>query len=185
MPLHFPIFHSDAEKSEPIWANTATDLFTALILAHITDALKEDEVENARRYAAFLEKQKEYLYLTPEEQKVAVEDYAKAISEGKDITVPSILTIPTEESFWYLYENEKKINIYSIINLFTNLVRIKDEENPNVSQLDYYFNSRDDMDIAKLKYATIETSSDRTRGSIYTNMLSQLGGFSSMKTSQK
>lgn len=79
----FSIFHSDAEKSEPIWANTATDLFTALILAHITDALKEDEVENARRYAAFLEKQKEYLYLTPEEQKVAVEDYAKAISEGK------------------------------------------------------------------------------------------------------
>ena len=173
----FSIFHSDAEKSEPIWANTATDLFTALILAHITDALKEDEVENARRYAAFLEKQKEYLYLTPEEQKVAVEDYAKAISEGKDITVPSILTIPTEKSFWYLYENEKKINIYSIINLFTNLVRIKDEENPNVSQLDYYFNSRDDMDIAKLKYATIETSSDRTRGSIYTNMLSQLGVF--------
>ena len=61
----FSIFHSDAEKSEPIWANTATDLFTALILAHSTDALKEDEVENARRYAAFLEKQKEYLYLTP------------------------------------------------------------------------------------------------------------------------
>mgnify|MGYP004712791745 FL=1 len=108
---------------------------------------------------------------------MAVEDYAKAISEGKDITDPSILTIPTEESFWYLYENEKKINIYSIINLFTNLVRIKDEENPNVSQLDYYFNSRDDMDIAKLKYATIETSSGRTRGSIYTNMLSQLGVF--------
>lgn len=173
----FSIFHSSADTSEPIWANTATDLFTALIIAHIDDALKEDEILNAERYEAFREKQKNYQEMDSIEQEAAKEAYEIAISIGNDVTDDNIHAIPEEETFWYINPHEKQINIYSIINLFTNLVRKKDESNPNLSALDLYFNQRPDLDIAKMKYATVESAYERTKGSIYTNMLSQLGVF--------
>lgn len=173
----FSIFHATADRSEPIWANTATDLFTALILAHVTDLLYEDEILNNNRYKVFRQKQKIYERLPEEEQRIAGKEYRKYISDGDDIVSDHITAIPTDTLFWYKNDNEKKINIFSIINLFTNLVRLRDPDNPNITQLDYYFNQRPDMDVAKMKYATIETSSDRTRGSIYTNMLSYLGAF--------
>ena len=173
----FSIFHSDKDNAEPIWANTATDLFTALILAQTIDLLHDDEVINNERWSEMKEKQKKFETLSENEQVLAREKYASALAQGQDITDPNIEAIPPEETFWYTRENEIKINIYSIINLFTNLVRIHDEDNPYITGIDYYFRSRDDMDVAKLKYATIESGGTRLKGSVYTNMLSALGVF--------
>lgn len=69
---------------------------------------------------------------------------------------------------------EKDINMFSIINLFTELGRQKIPNSPNLSMLDVYFTERPPLDRAKLKYASIEMAGDRTKGSIYSNMLAKM-----------
>ena len=69
---------------------------------------------------------------------------------------------------------EKAINLYSIINLFTELSRQKIPNTPNMSMLDIYFNERPALDRAKMKYAAVEVASDRTKGSVYSSMLEKL-----------
>ena len=83
----------------------------------------------------------------------------------------SIQAIPDEEVFFCSNENEKKINMYSIINTFTELARMKNPKNPDLSALDSYFSERPMLDRAKLKYAGIEVAGDRTKGSIFAAML--------------
>ena len=49
----FAIFNSNADTQEPIWKNTATDLWTAMIIAHITDCIDDDQRLNAQRVTRF------------------------------------------------------------------------------------------------------------------------------------
>ena len=53
---------------------------------------------------------------------------------------------------------EEKINMYSIINTFTELATITNEKNPNVTALDSYFAQRPALDRAKMKYMCIRDS---------------------------
>lgn len=69
---------------------------------------------------------------------------------------------------------EEKINMYSIINTFTELATITNEKNPNVTALDSYFAQRPALDRAKMKYAGIQVTGDRTKGSIFASMLTKL-----------
>lgn len=65
----FSIFHtSENGKSEPIWMNTATDLFTALIIAVITDLLNLDESLNEMRVQAYQQKIANYEEMSEEER---------------------------------------------------------------------------------------------------------------------
>lgn len=75
------------------------------------------------------------------------------------------------------YENTKKITMYSIINTFTELARIKDQDDPDINLLDDYFNKRPALNRAKLKYAGIEIAGYRTKSSIFATMLSKLTVF--------
>lgn len=75
------------------------------------------------------------------------------------------------------HENLKKINMYSVLNTFTELARMHDADDPDLSALDLYFNSRPAMNRAKLKYAGIEIAGKRTKGSVFATMLSKLNIF--------
>lgn len=144
----FSIFQgADMGKGDPFWPKTATPLLSALIQAHIEDCLKEDEQINQKRRQDY-EARKSRAELTGEE---FTEEF-----------------VPTDE-------NEKKINMYSIVKLFSKLSTYDIGEDKNL--LDEYFMSRPDGNIAKLQYMTVEISKDRTKSSIYVTMLSEMNNF--------
>lgn len=175
----YSIFHANENNnSEPIWKNTATDLFTALIIAVTKDLLALDEALNEMRMQAFEMKKIRFHQLSEEDKEKIRNKTKEWISEGIDIAADTrVNEIPEEIPFEYVNPHEKQIYIYNIIILFTELVRVKNPDDPNMSALDDYFNKRPLTDLAKLKYATIESAGYRTKGSVYTNMLSYLGTF--------
>lgn len=71
--------------------------------------------------------------------------------------------------------NEKeKINMYSLINTFTELATMANVSNPNLTALDAYFAQRPMLDRAKMKYAGVQVAGDRTKGSVFASMLTKL-----------
>lgn len=68
----------------------------------------------------------------------------------------------------------RKVNMYSIINTFGELVGQRDLEDPDVSALDRYFNERPALDRAKMKYIGIEVAGYRTKSSIFASMFAKL-----------
>ena len=174
----FSIFNPDsATNQDSFWQETAASLLTALILAHIQDCVKEDELTNERRFEAWQKKRAAYKKLTPKEQEEAKAMCERRKQLGDILLDPRVSAIPLEEEFVYTKENEKKITMYSIINTFTELARQKDEERPELSALDSYFAERPMMDRAKMKYAGTELAGDRTKGSIYSSMFVKLAIF--------
>ena len=176
----FSIFNPNSPtNTDAFWQDTASSLLTALILAHIEDCLREDEEMNEKRFREWKEKRERFDQLTDEEKQQIREAYPrqkeKILLQGGDPFLSvSIQAIPDEEVFFCSNENEKKINMYSIINTFTELARMKNPKNPDVSALDSYFSERPMLDRAKLKYAGIEVAGDRTKGSIFASMLVKL-----------
>lgn len=81
------------------------------------------------------------------------------------------------EPFEPSHKNVKKVTMYSILNTFTELARIKDRDDPDINLLDDYFNKRPALNRAKLKYAGIEIAGYRTKSSIFATMLSKLTVF--------
>lgn len=176
----FSIFNPNSPtNTDAFWQDTASSLLTALILAHIEDCLREDEEMNEKRFREWKEKRERFDQLTNEEKQQIREAYPrqkeKILLQGGDPFLSvSIQAIPDEEVFFCNNENEKKINMYSIINTFTELARMKNPKNPDLSALDSYFSERPMLDRAKLKYAGIEVAGDRTKGSIFASMLVKL-----------
>ena len=179
--LAYSIFHSSLNEggnSEPIWANTATDLFSALIIAVVTDELELDKSVNEMRAQAYRLKVQTYKNLDEKEREKADETLQEVIRRGRDpITERTVAAIPDTWPYRESCAHENMISIYNIVIFFTELVRDTSPENPAKSALDEYFAKRDIMDLAKLKFATVESASERTKGSVYTNMLSSLGVF--------
>lgn len=176
----YSIFHREVDgKSEPIWANTATDLFTALIIAVVTDELKLDEDLNEIRIQAYTAKVNEYRNMSTLEQSECEEKIKEDLDRGIDpIEDPKLKGIPESYSYKNVKKHEEQISIFNIIILFSELTDKIDPmnpDNPTFTGLDDYFRKRDAMDLAKLKFATIKKAGDRTKGSIYTNMMSYLG----------
>lgn len=144
----FSIFNSDESvNKDPFWDTTATFLLSALILAHVEDCLKEDEELNRI-------KRQEY-----EARK------SSAHLRGQEFT----------EEFVPTTENEKKINMYSIVKLFSTLAMYEIGEDKRL--LDEYFNSRPEGNSARLMYAATGIAGDKTKGSIFATALSQLNNF--------
>ncbi len=59
----FGIFNSNNDTQEPIWKNTATDLWTAMIIAQVSDCIEADAELNAMRVKAFNKGRKLYTEL--------------------------------------------------------------------------------------------------------------------------
>ena len=68
----------------------------------------------------------------------------------------------------------QKINMFSIINLFGELVSQTNPDNPYVTGLDMFFQMRPSLDRAKIKFFGVEVAGSRTKASIYSSMLMKL-----------
>lgn len=73
-------------------------------------------------------------------------------------------------------ENQKKINMYSVINMFQEMAS-KFLEDSDDSLLDRYFKDRPQGDLAKMKYAAVGLAGAKTKGSIFSNLLAKLTVF--------
>lgn len=188
----FSIFNSSKDMQEPIWKNTATDLFTALIIAVVSDCIALDEELNSKRREKLRELKENFEYIDDEEE--AREHFYKVLGdlpEGSDIITDykqlGISYAPPEFEFQNIYPNRKNINCFSVINFFRELCDVNSEstgqearagEKKAETALDDYFNRRPQLDYARSLYASIKTAGDRTKGSIYVNMQSALTIFS-------
>lgn len=166
------------EKSDPnadFFLDNATAALTAAILAHIDDCLREDRRINTLNLEQWLNARKRYQRLE-EEQQVKVKARYQAYLQGEERTAQEILSrfpaLPPEANFIPCHENEKCITMDSITHTFLELGRVK--INSQTTQLDLYFNKRDEFDRAKALYASIEVSGDRTKGSIFSQALSKM-----------
>lgn len=176
----FSIFNPEEPTcTDSFWNDASTSLLVALILAHLEDCIKLDEISNNRRYVAWMEKRNAYDRLSDEAKCEAEEKYREELNRDGDIILnPKIKYLPKDEEYKLKHDNVKKVNMYSIINTFTELARIHpDDKNPDLTMLDEYFNKRSPLNRAKLKYAGIEISGDRTKSSIFSVMLSKLSVF--------
>lgn len=183
----FSIFAADKSTQEAIWRNTATDLYTALIIAITTDCLEEDRELNEKRRKGWIEKRSAYKHLAYDEQLMAKEKYYELKEVSEDIlSEENLFYIPEDEPFFEVYPNEKKVNSFSCLNFFRELCDRKaleeaasEEERAKLADtaLDEYFNSRPPLDFAKSLYQEIKTAGDRTKGSVYINMQSALSIF--------
>lgn len=186
----FGIFNADINQ-EAIWKNTSTDLFTALIIAQVSDCIELDEVLNYNRRITLKEKKKQWEKLSPKLREEAYRrwEYVKEITkDGEDLILnPMVSCIPPDEKYFDIFPNERNINCFSVINFFKDLCDraalstgndIKAFEKKAETLLDDYFNARPKLDFASSLYASIKSAGDRTKGSIYTNMQSALTIFS-------
>ena len=101
-----------------------------------------------------------------------VQNYLRIKTEDLEAIPPDLEYIPIEKEPMGT-ENTDKVNMYSTIMAFSELVREKDPQTGK-TKLDKYFEMRPKRDIAKLLYLSVEIPPDRTRGSIYSTMISKL-----------
>ncbi len=177
----FSIFNPDEPaNTDRFWNDASSSLLAALILAHLEDCLRMDEMDNDRRYKIWTEKRVAYDGLDDDLKEKADKLYEEELNknEKSDIILnPAVMYLPEDAGYEKIYDNVKKINMYSIINTFTELARIRDPENPDITALDIYFSKRPQLDRAKLKYAAIEIAGDKPKSSIFGVMLSRLTTF--------
>lgn len=169
----FSVFNSSEDNvGDKFFVKTATALSTALILAMVEDCLKEDELVNEMRYRTYRKKRQAFDRLPEDQQKSVREQYQGLQGLRNDLILSHDLRyLPPECDFGYSNENEKKINMYSILNTFTELARQINPDNFNLTALDAYFTERPMMDRAKMKYSSIEISGARTKGNIFASMM--------------
>lgn len=171
----YSVFNPDESTGDnKFFDSTAAQLLTALIIAQIEDCLKENR-RNEYKLRKWEEKRKAFDALESQEEKeIARRSYQLYKREGIDvINDKSIEYLPPEEKIGPLKNYEEDINMYSIVNTFIELGCIKTEDE-SVTMLDLYFTERPALDRAKLKYASIKIAGDRTKTSIYSNMLEKL-----------
>jgi len=154
--------------------DNATNAVAALILAHITDCMDEDNRANANAQILFTRKQLNYENLIGENKEVALKEYFEnKITEFTLKNIQKVKVIPDTVKFIPTYENLKKVTMNSIVNTFTGLARV--HINQNLTQLDVYFQKRPNMDRAKAIYSSIEVAGgDKTKGSIFSQALTKL-----------
>lgn len=177
----FSIFNPDEPtNTDRFWNDASSSLLVALILAHLEDCLRMDQMDNDRRYKIWTKKRAAYDGLDDDLKKKADKLYEEKLNkkEKSDIILnPAVMYLPEDAGYEKTYENVKKINMYSIINTFTELARIRNPENPDITALDMYFSRRPQLDRAKLKYASIEIAGDKPKSSVFSVMLSRLTTF--------
>ena len=173
--LSFSIFRPDeCSGDEKYFAGAAAGLLAAMVLALIEDCIEEDKNTNRKRYELYKEKRAAYDRL-PEDMRNAERIHYLQRSQDTSadlISASYIDIIPPEIPFSELKVAENQINMFSIINIFSELAVINIDQNNTA--LDLYFTTRPPMDRAKLKYLSTKVAGDRTKGSIYSTMSEKL-----------
>lgn len=191
----YSIFNSkDTNNGEnQFFYTNATFLLSALIMAHVSDCIALDKEENARRKQEYNAGVKKICSLSEKEREECYHCFDKIRSLKEKMATADLLDhkeiigslqelekavegfTDDREPFRETNKNEKKVNMYSIINTFQELQQIPVDEHGTRTMLDVYFNIRPDYDRAKLLFASVGSAGgQRTKGSIYSTMLSEL-----------
>ena len=193
------IFSPDTAGENKFFEDNSISLLTALILASIEDCIEADRLENEKRKFFTMRenrrrKEEAYKRLSDNEKKtyslqqqikllLAENPVAKAHQLAGEISASDaeikeaqaaeeIKLIYKEKEFVETHENEKKINLFSIVNTFAVLSSTSVGRGKNM--LDVYFEERPEGNISRLLYAAIGSAGEKTKGSIYSNMLSAI-----------
>lgn len=169
------IYHpSRLEGEAKYWASSSADLYSALILAIVTDTIKEDEKANAKYLLEWRKRQQAFQRLSAVEKEIARNDF-KQIGD-KILDKLSLAFIPDDENYTPIYENEKRITPYAIARFFMDLASVK-VDSSGMTALDIFFSERPANDMAKIKFFGVQIAADRTKASIYSSMFSPLSIF--------
>lgn len=193
------IFSPDSAGENKFFEDNSISLLTALILAAIEDCLEADRLENAKRKFQTMRenaKRKEEalkrlseseatLYRLQQQIKILISENPAAtdmmlaaeigVTEAEIIKARKADEIKlsyVEKTFTETTENERKINLFSIVNTFATLSSVTLAKGKNM--LDIYFDERPEGNVAKLLYASTGAAGEKTKGSVYSNMLSAL-----------
>lgn len=171
------------DDNSDFFLSNSTSALTAAIWAHMEDCFAADARENAPLILQFLQAQMVFEGLEEEEQEAARVRYKK----NADLPMKKLLRIcqelPPEANFVFTTDNEKKINMASVIHMFSALARRHFDSRKTM--LDYYFSSRSRYDRAKAMYASVEVSGgERTKGSIFSQMLTKVSMYATGQMAQ-
>ena len=162
---------ADDNQPDPFWPQTATNLLSAMIIAHVSDCLALDEEMNAKNKAYF-DRQKAAFMAMDEIEQLQVRNFIQNMEYGYEDILHSSMPIPPEYEYIPSTKYEKQITMYSIYNAFT--VMATNQMGEDKTALDAYFNARPNRDSAKLKYTAANVAGSKTKGSIYSTMITKL-----------
>lgn len=172
----YPHFVSSgrSDDNSDFFLSNASSALAAVIMAHTMDCLKQDIRENARRAEQYIRKRTAYERLSAGERTQADEAYAEAAEWPFQERVDRLDYLP-DIPFEKTRENAAKNNMPSVLHLFTSLAG--EYVDRNTTRLDEYFDMRGSYDRAKAVYSSIHVSGDRTKGSIFSQMLTKLSQY--------
>ena len=170
---HFSSSGGKADDNSDFFLSNATSALTATIMAHTVDCLREDRRENAGLAAWYLDKRKQYEQLCDDAKEDAKKCYQQARNDGESFAdcVKNLEAIP-DVPFEAGRDNIKKNNMASVINMFT--ILSGEVTGTDQTRLDDYFDIRGRFDRARTVYAGIRVAGDKTKGSIFSQMLTKL-----------
>lgn len=196
------IYEEDKDCGEnSFFYENAVFLLAALIMSEVIDQVQADKEANKKYMQEHLEATKRYARLGDKE-KEKIQELAKELSDLKrerrkvrdkykmiqlDRQIEKLdekLRIYNYDDVPFIprYENEKKVNLPNILVKFSRLaekwIPSEIEGAEPECALDLYFQQRDTLDVARNLYSAIKISGgQRTKGSIYSTMLTKLSGF--------
>lgn len=162
------------------WANSARNVFAALIISHIEDCYQLDKEDNANNEFNWKLAQEKFKQLPIDKQSVILDEFEKFISENKNTStfelqfkiLSKFECIPSIANYIWTDNNIKNVTIYSIVRAFNEMASHHIDE--QTTALDVYFQSRPDNDRGKLKYISAKVAGERTKANIYSNMINDL-----------
>ena len=105
-------------------------------------------------------------------EQLQVRNFIENMEYGYEDILHSSMPIPPEYEYIPSTKYEKQITMYSICNSFS--VMATASMGGDKTALDAYFDARPNGDRAKLKYSAARVSGDKTKGSIFSTMITDL-----------
>ncbi|XCP83580.1 type IV secretory system conjugative DNA transfer family protein [Roseburia hominis] len=180
--------NSVQSENSRYFKNNATNLLRAMIFAQTEDCLKQDEEMDRKCRLKWEEKQKEYVLYSEERQMqidVQFEFEKKRFfsthtpeyhtGEWQSYVLKKMKQIPAYEEYKPCMDNVRKVTFYSILYTFSTLAETVVDQKTGRTKLDVYFGKRPVNDKARKYFSSIKIAgSDKTKGNIYSTMLSDL-----------
>ena len=172
---HFASAGGKSDDNSDFFLSNATSALVATIMAHTVDCLRQDKRENAKLAMQYLTKRQAYEQLTEEEKKKANQSYEELRKEKTFVQCVLEEKVIPDVPFEEQEINARKNNMASVMNMFTNLAG--ETAGKNKTKLDEYFDLRGRFDRARAVYSSINVSGDKTKGSIFSQMLTKLSQY--------
>lgn len=172
---HFASAGGKSDDNSDFFLSNATSALVATIMAHTVDCLRQDKRENAKLAMQYLTKRQAYEQLTEEEKKKANQSYEELRKEKTFVQCVLEEKVIPDVPFEEQETNARKNNMASVMNMFTNLAG--ETAGKNKTKLDEYFDLRGRFDRARAVYSSINVSGDKTKGSIFSQMLTKLSQY--------